>query len=43
LIERNFGGRVEIRGELKGNASVINTKKAERMLGFKPRPGWDQT
>ncbi len=43
FIERNFGGRVEIRGELKGNASVINTKKAERMLGFKPRPGWDQT
>jgi UDP-glucose 4-epimerase len=43
LIERNFGGRVEIRGELKGNASVINTQKAERMLGFKPRPGWNQT
>ena len=43
LIEQNFGSRVEIRGELKGNASVISTAKAQRVLGFKPRPGWNQT
>ena len=40
LIKQNFGDRVEIRGELKGNASVISTEKAQRMLGFKPRSGW---
>ena len=40
LIERNFGGRVEIRGELEGNASVISTAKAQRMLGWKPRYDW---
>ena len=40
LIERNFGSEVKIRGELKGNASVINTAKAQRMLGWKPRSGW---
>ncbi len=39
LIERNFG-RVEIRGELEGNASVISTEKAQRMLGWKPRYDW---
>ena len=43
LIERNFGDKVEIRGELAGNASVISTAKAQRLLGFKPRPGWSQT
>ena len=34
LIERNFGDRVPIRGELEGNASVISTAKARRMLGL---------
>ncbi len=43
LIERNFGNRVEIRGQLEGNASVISTAKAQRLLGFRPRPGWSQT
>ena len=43
LIQQNFGNRVEIRGELEGNASVISTAKAQRVLGFKPRPGWNQT
>ena len=42
LIKQNFGDRVEIRGELKGNASVISTEKARRRLGFKPRQGWNQ-
>ena len=42
LIERNFSGRVEIRGEMKGNASVISTEKAQRILGFAPRPGWNE-
>jgi UDP-glucose 4-epimerase len=40
LIERNFGGRVVIRGELEGNASVISTAKAQSMLGWKPRYDW---
>ncbi len=37
LIESNFGSKVKIRGELKGNASVINAEKARRMLGWRPR------
>ena len=40
LIKRTFGELVEIRGELDGNASVISTKKAQRMLGWKPRYDW---
>jgi UDP-glucose 4-epimerase len=40
LIRRNFGNVVEIRGELDGNASVISTEKAERVLGLKPRKEW---
>ena len=40
LIERNFGERVEIRGDLRGNASVISTEKAQRMLGWRPRYDW---
>ena len=43
LIEQNFGGRVEIRESLEGNASVISTAKAQQILGFKPRPGWSQS
>ena len=43
LIQQNFGSQVQIRGELKGNASVISTQKAQRFLGFQPRPGWSQT
>ena len=43
LIQQNFGNKVEIRGELKGNSSIISTAKAQRVLGFKPRPGWNQT
>jgi len=41
LIKRNFGDRVEIRGELHGNASVINTEKARRMLNFVPKWDWN--
>ena len=39
LIERNFGDCVPIRGALEGNASVISTEKARRLLGldFVPR------
>lgn len=40
LIKQNFGDRVEIRGGLNGNASVISTEKAQRMLGFKPKYNW---
>jgi len=40
LIERNFAGRVEIRGALGGNAGVISTEKAGRMLGFVPKHRW---
>ena len=43
LIERNFGDRVPIRGELRGNASVISTEKAQRLLGLEFRRGWNQT
>ncbi len=42
LIEQNFGSQVEIRGDLQGNASVISTEKAQRMLGFKPRQNWNE-
>ena len=42
LIRQNFGDAVEIWGGLVGNASVISTQKAQRMLGFKPRPEWNQ-
>ncbi len=34
LIALNFGDRVPIRGELEGNASVISTAKARRVLGL---------
>jgi nucleoside-diphosphate-sugar epimerase len=40
LIKQNFGEQVEIRGPLEGNASVISTEKAQRMLGWKPRYDW---
>ena len=40
LIKENFGERVEIRGQLTGNASVISTEKAHRMLGWKARYNW---
>ena len=40
LIDLNFGSKVEIRGELKGNASVISAEKARRVLGWKPRDSW---
>ena len=40
LIKENFGERMEIRGQMKGNASVISTEKAQRMLGWKPRYDW---
>ena len=43
LIELNFGSKVEIRGELKGNASVISAEKARRMLGWRPRAGWNKS
>lgn len=40
LIRRNFGDRVEIRGDLPGNASVISSLKAQRMLGLAPGHDW---
>ena len=40
LIRENFGDRVEIRGDLEGNASVISTAKAQRMLGWVPHHDW---
>jgi nucleoside-diphosphate-sugar epimerase len=42
LIGKNFGDRVEIRGTLDGNASIISTNKAQRMLGFVPKFRWDE-
>lgn len=42
LIRQHFGSQVEIRGDLPGNASVISTQKAQRMLGFKPRQQWNE-
>ncbi len=42
LIQQNFGSQVEIRGDLTGNASVMSTEKAQRMLGFKPRQNWNE-
>ncbi len=40
LIRANFGHRVEVRGRLEANASVISTEKAARLLGWKPRYDW---
>ena len=40
LVRANFGDRVEIRDGLEGNASVIGTLKAQRMLGWTPRHDW---
>ncbi len=40
LVKSNFGDRVEIREGLNGNASVISTKKAQRILGWRPRYDW---
>ena len=40
LVRQNFGDGIEIRGDLEGNASVISTAKAQRMLGFVPRHDW---
>jgi len=42
LIRSNFGDRIEIRGDLSGNASIISTAKARRMLGYSPKYRWDQ-
>ena len=42
LIELNFGSKVAIQGELKGNPSVISAEKARRMLGWTQRPGWSE-
>ena len=42
LIKQNFGDQVEIRGELEGNATVLNTTKAQEVLGLQFRPGWNQ-
>ncbi|MCH8223886.1 MAG: NAD(P)-dependent oxidoreductase, partial [Chloroflexi bacterium] len=42
LVRDNFGDRVEIRDGLEGNASVISTLKAQRMLGFTPRHNWTE-
>ena len=42
LVKSNFGNRVEIREGLDGTASVISTKKAQRMLGWRPRHDWRQ-
>lgn len=41
LIKCNFGDKVEIRGPLSGNSSVISTDKARRMLGFVPEYQWE--
>ena len=40
LVKSNFGDRVEIREGLGGNASVISTAKARRLLGWRPRHDW---
>ncbi len=40
LIRHNFGDRVEIRGDLSGNASVISSTKAQRLLGLAPGHDW---
>ncbi|MDE2823379.1 MAG: NAD(P)-dependent oxidoreductase [Chloroflexota bacterium] len=42
LVKSNFGDRVEIREGLDGNASVISTAKAQRLLGWRPRHDWRQ-
>jgi nucleoside-diphosphate-sugar epimerase len=40
LIKYNFGDTIEVRGPLAGNASIISTDKARRLLGFWPEYKW---
>ena len=40
IVKSNFGDRVEIRDGLSGNASVISTQKAQRLLGWRPSFDW---
>ena len=40
IVKNNFGDRVEIREGLEGTASVISTRKAQRLLGWKPQHDW---
>ena len=40
LIRDNFGHRVEVRGRLDANASVISSEKAVKVLGWRPRHDW---
>ncbi len=40
IVRNNFGDRVEIREGLEGTASVISTKKVQRLLGWKPHNDW---
>ncbi len=40
IVKNNFGDRVEIRDGLEGNASVISTEKAQRLLGWRPHHDW---
>ena len=40
LVKSNFGDKVEIREGLDGNAGVISTEKAQRLLGWRPRHDW---
>ena len=42
LVERNFGSKVAIHGDLIGNSSPINASKAQRMLGWQPRSDWTE-
>jgi hypothetical protein len=42
LIELNFGPTVGLKGDLKGNASVISAEKARWTLGWRPRAGWSE-
>jgi UDP-glucose 4-epimerase len=43
LVKANFGDAVEIRDGLEGNASVISTRKIERVMGFLPARDWRES
>ncbi|MBV9995688.1 MAG: NAD(P)-dependent oxidoreductase [Caulobacteraceae bacterium] len=42
LMARNFPD-VPIRGELKGNASLLSSETARRVIGYEPRHSWRET
>jgi nucleoside-diphosphate-sugar epimerase len=41
LIQEHWGEAVQLREGLEGNNSIISSKKAQTVLGWKPKKLWD--